>query len=36
MNFNGNPDTPSKSVKDTSMYIMAAALLLAAAIIVKK
>lgn len=36
MNFNGNPDTPSKSVRDTSMYIMAAALLLAAAIIVKK
>lgn len=35
LNASGS-DTPSKSVRETSIYIMAAALLLAAAIIVKK
>lgn len=35
LNASGS-DAPSKSVRDTSIYIMAAALLLAAAIIVKK
>tara|TARA_R110000868_G_scaffold101361_3_gene279075 strand:+ start:5345 stop:5740 length:396 start_codon:yes stop_codon:yes gene_type:complete len=35
LNASGN-DTPSKSVRETSIYIMAAALLLAAAIIVKR
>jgi hypothetical protein len=36
LNASGSVDAPSKSVRDTSIYIMAAALLLAAAIIVKK
>jgi len=36
MNFNGSENQSSKSAKEVSVYIMAAALLLAAAIIVKK
>ena len=36
LNASGVADTSSKSVRETSIYIMAAALLLAAAIIVKK
>jgi len=36
LNFAGAMDRPSKSVQQTSVFILAAALLLAAAIIVKK